>query len=315
MPSPSSMRTFNKPLPSFCWLTLYLLASTMVFGQAFLLNHPVRNQFSIRFNPAFIQAHHISIITKRITSKKDNAYIVDNGLIEQLKFDQQGNLLCGFHSFLNKAGQVDTTYFFYAFDREKRPIGIHESLPGCDLFKSTYYQYAPDGSISKIKVCRETNISVKLFSFSPGKSEVVSEESYKCEKINALQIKKQFLNDENRPYKEGIMYLDPAGRIKEESYAFVMAGIKDKTTYDYHSNGLLKEVISSSNDGYQLHEFYQYDFDKDSSLVGLHFFSNAIKTKDIAYIYSKTTGLVESEVMRDEKHADMEIIRYSYQFY
>lgn len=297
------------------------------------------NAFTISFNPDFVKKSKIKSITKQISNKADNEMIVDKGLTEYYEFDTQGFVKYSFVTAvkaINTNNEVegtptkkgtrpyfkteynylyDTVFTFNTYDDKHRLIIKRNSIIGREVFRSHYYEYDSLGNIKRETVIREVNDAENIRDFKAGMQTVLSSESFLYEKNAKGQLKKKFLNDEGRVYKEGMIYFDEKGNPTEESFAFVVTWIKERNTYKYNSKGWLIEKKLTSNDGYLSHEACEYDFNEKDMISGMHLFKSGIKTKDISYIYNKDTKFLESEVSRNYKTASIDIVKYIYQQY
>lgn len=324
----------------FCCISSLLLI--FISSQAQIIS-PVLNEAKslvISFNAPFIKANKIKSITKHISSKPDNQMIIDKGLMEYYEFDTAGNLIYSFttaikattenevldYTYTRKGKRVpfykteysylyDTTFVFYTYDNKNRMTIKRNSIIGREVFRSHYYEYNDSGVVKKETVIREVNSAENIRDFKTGMQTVLSIEGFTYEKIAPGQTKKKFLNDEGRVYKEGVVYSNDKGQVTEEAFDFVVTWIKERNTYKYNPKGYLLDKKLSSNDGYSSHESFEYDPGEADTFNGIHLFKDGVKTKDISYIYDKTTRFLESDVSRDHKNASIAIARYVYDCY
>ena len=323
----------------------FLLALTLLIfqtGKAQIITTGLNETkaFVVNFNPAFIKAKNIKSITKHITNKPDNHVIVDKGLIEYYEFNKAGLLVSTYTTEIKSStstevmsytlGQhgrripyykteysylYDTTFVFYTYDSLNRMTIKRTSIIGREVFKSHYFEYDPFGNFKKETVIREVNSAENIRDFKPGMQTVLSVESFTYETLIPGQIRKKFLNDEGRVYKEGIIHSDEKGRVTEESFDFSVTWIKERNNYQYNDKGLLSEKKMTSNDGFLSQESYEYGFDATGLLQDLQIFKSGVKINNISFVYSKENNQIESEVNRDDKNASIGIVKYEYGFY
>ena len=266
--------------------------------------------------------------------------IVDKGLMEYYEFDSAGNLSFNFSTEIKSTNEVevldyrsgkegkripfykteysylyDTTFVFYTYDNKNRMTIKRNSIIGREVFRSYYYEYNDSGQVKKETVIREVNAAENIRDFKSGMQTVLSLEGFVYERLTTGQLKKKFLNDEGRVYKEGLVYVNEKGQVTEEAFDFVVTWIKERNTYKYNPNGFIIEKKLSNNDGFLSNESYEYDPGEHDAFNGIHLFKDGIKTKDISYIYDKSSKLIESEVSRDHKNASIGIVKYDYVYY
>ena len=93
-----------------------------------------------------------------------------------------------------------------------------------------------------------------------GVQTVLSEEKFEYENLTPTQVQKKFLNDEGKPYKQGILNFNN-GKPLDESYQFIVGYIRSGVNYKYDSQGKLIEIFSTDNSsGYNTEKIiYEYD--------------------------------------------------------
>jgi len=330
---------FNRAYNIYC---LFLLLCSFGFTQAQMISAGLNESknFNISFNPAFIRDTKISSLTKHITNKPDNQVIVDKGIIEHYEFNSKGLLSSMYTTEVKSTSErdipsytfgrhgkripytkieysylYDTTFVFYEYDELNRLIIKRTSIIGREVFRSHYYEYDEKNNIKKETVIREVNVAENLADIKIGMQTVLSVESFAYESLAPTQLKKKFLNDEGRVYKEGIIYSDSCGNVIEEAFDFTVTWLKEHNYYKYNDKHLLIEKKIGGNDGSSSLENYDYELDDAGTLNELRIFKDGIKTNNISYLYDKTTKIVDSEVNRDFKNLSIGIIKYNYTYY
>ena len=249
-----------------------LLLSPVAFSQAIntspsdvALPEPV-------FYKAYIKQNKIKIVRAGIVDKPDGEIIRDKGLAENFLFDEEGNLVRHYYNEItslekteieipavySKKGRVikkSSTKINYEYRYDTLGTEYVYTSNGylrmkrvCigDFFQTTYYEYFGEGLVSRQTLCKETNIAKKGEPFKLGVQTVLSDEKFEYEQLTSTQVKKKFLNDEGKPYKQGIINFSSQKPI-DESYEFIVGFIRSGITYKYDSNGRLADKITSDN--------------------------------------------------------------------
>jgi antitoxin component YwqK of YwqJK toxin-antitoxin module len=192
-----------------------------------------------------------------------------------------------------------------------------------DFFHSTYYEYFGDGLLSRQTLCKETNIAKPGETFKLGVQTVLSEEKFEYEQLTATQVKKKFLNDEGKAYKQGILNF-ANGKPMDESYQFVVGFIRSGVTYSYDAQGRLTERMITDNSSGITTEKVTYEYDALGNVKAEKKFKNGIQTNEIIYLYEappslladgRGAELLTSQANREIQKASIKIIKYEYTFY
>lgn len=301
------------------------------------------------FNRTFIKENKIKLISASVVDKPDGEIIRDKGLAENFVFDTSGNLVRHYYNEItalqktetdvpavySKRGRVvkksytkidynyqyDTlgTEFFYTTN------GFLKMQRICigDFYLTTYYEYFGDGLVSKQTKCKETNVARKGEPFKLGMQTILSEEKCEYEVLSPTQVRKKFLNDEGKPYKQGIInYKDK--RIIDESYEFVVGFIRSGTTYTYDAHGRLIEKTTYDNSSGNNQEKVTYEYDDKGNTTKEKRFKNGTQTNEIIFLYeappsllgnNKGSALLTSQADRQIQQSSIKIVKYEYEFY
>jgi hypothetical protein len=292
------------------------------------------------FNKTFIKQNKIKIIRKSIVDKPDGEIIRDKGLAENYLFDENGNLVRHFYNEItslqkteieipavyNKKGRVvkksfTKTNYEYQYDTLGTEYvytsnGYLRMQRVCigDFFHTTYFEYFGEGLVSRKTLCKETNIAKKGEPFKLGVQTVLSEEKFEYEQLTPTQVKKKFLNDEGKPYKQGILNFFN-GKITDESYEFIVGFIRSGMNYKYDSNGRLIEKISTDNSSGNNTEKISYEYDSNGNITKEKKFKNGTQTDEIIYLYESDKKLLTSQADRQIQKNSIKIVKYEYEFY
>ena len=305
-------------------LVLASFAFSCCKGQVFDFTPLQPTAFDIGFNHFFIERNHIKYINVVEFSKADNQLIEDQGNGSHYEFNPKG-----FMSFTTSWEARTRT-----MDEKGRNKYVHDTIeqyctydsaghltilrtitkPQQEWFNSFYYTYNSLGFATQTVNCWENNTASTPARFIAGIQKMKSLESYSYEILNKEQIKKTFINDENRPYKEGIMHLSPQGKLVQESFHYTHTWLKENNSYAYNEYGFITEKKCHSNDGFDQQEAYTYEMDEKGQVKTVCLFKNGAKVFEISFLYD-LTGVPTSEVKRDFIKKYIYISRFSYGYY
>ncbi len=292
-----------------------------------------------KFNRTFIKQNKIKTISASVVDKPDGEIIRDKGLAQVFAFDMNGNLTRQYyneitslekteieipavykkgrvikksHTKIDYQYQYDTlgTEFFYTSN------GYLKMKRVCigNFYNTTYYEYFGDGLVSRQTLCKETNIAKSGEPFKLGVQTVISEEKFEYETLTPTQIKKRFLNDEGKPYKQGILNFSN-DKPMDESYEFTVGFIRSGVTYKYDSQGRLTEKTMTDNSSGNSVEKIIYEYDANENVTAEKRFKNGTQTDEIVYLYDEAKRLMTSQIDRQIQKASIKIVKYEYEFY
>ena len=300
------------------------------------------------FSRTFIREHKIKTITASVVDKPDGEIIRDKGLAQVYAFDTLGNITRHYFNEITSLEKTETeipavykrghvvkksftkvdfqyqydtlgTEFFYT----STGYLIMKRVCIGDFYNSTYYEYFGDGLISRQTLCKETNIAKPGEPFKLGVQTVLSEEKFEYEQLTTNQVKKKFLNDEGKPYKQGILNF-VNGKPMDESYQFVVGFIRSEVTYKYDAKERMTEKLNTDNSSGITTEKVTYEYDDTGNVKVERRFKNGSQTNEIIYIYeaqssllpdSKGNQLLTSQANRELLKSSIKIIKYDYTFY
>ena len=292
------------------------------------------------FNREFIKSSRIKTITASVVDKPDGEIIRDKGLAQVYTFDLDGNLTRHHYNEItalekteteipavhNKRGRVVKKSFTKVdFQYQYDTLGteyfyttsgyvVMKRVCKGDFYNTTYYEYFGDGLVSRQIVCKETNIAKAGDAFKLGVQTILSEEKFEYENLTPNQVKKRFLNDEGKPYKQGIInYAD--GKIIDESYQFLTGFIRSNVYYKYDDNGRLIERITTDNSSGLTTEKTTFDYYPNGNVNSEKRFKNGIQTEELIYLYDADKRLLLSQAARNILKSSIKIIKYEYEFY
>lgn len=289
------------------------------------------------FNKAVIKGKTIRSIVADIVIKPDNKVVEDKGLTEGFEFDQTGNLVKQFKTYVTgitqtetfipahkKGKQIkkaytriergyehDTSFTWYYYDTLQR-LKIKRSSEG-SVYTAYYYSYDSLNNLI-VEICtRETNLGKNPNEFTLGVQTIISEETFTYQRLSATQVKKICMNDEGRVYKTVIVNCDEKGNKIEEDHQFVVGSLSNTLKYKFNEKNQLVEKSREANISGPTQESIVYGYDK-AFLLSEKYIRSKIQVNEIAYLYNEE-GLLTSKVNRNFPDKTIVIVKYLYTFY
>lgn len=291
------------------------------------------------FNRTFIRQNKIKTISASLVDKPDGEIIRDKGLAQVYAFDTSGNLTRHYFNEITSLAKTETeipavyrkgrvvkkSYTKVNFEYQYDTLGteyfytstgflIMKRVCIGDFYHSTYYEYFGDGLLSRQTLCKETNIAKPGEPFKLGVQTVLSEEKFEYEQLTPSQVKKKFLNDEGKPYKQGILNF-ANGKPTDESYQFVVGFIRSGVTYTYNTQGKLTEKLTTDNSSGITTDKVSYEYDNHGNVKKEQKFKNGVQTDEIVYLYDDAQKLLTSQIDRQLQKSSIRIVKYEYTFY
>lgn len=315
---------------------LFLIACNISFGQIIITNSTLVESREIQFSPRFIIDQRVYSIRGTYMFKPDGRIIDDQGITKEFIFDTTSGLLSktletvakGFvnkeiyhppvyrrgkkikkeYTTIKRVSVFDTLETFYRYDAKKNLI-MKRSGSG-QFYNANYFEYDSLGNLIRHMVFRETNVGDNR-NFKLGVQTMISSETYTYQKLTPTQVKKRFLNDEGKVYKEGILNYDDGGRLLDETYSFVVSWMRSSNTYKYDNDGNLIEKISTSNTAADLKERFTFTYDSVGEIESKKYYKGETLEHEFSFIYDANRRL-KSQLDRDFTVPAIWIIKYYY---
>ena len=272
-----------------------------------------------------------------MVDKKDFQIAEDKDLSKHYEFDGEGRLKRSFytvikriiqkdfhtepvyrHNRLVNAGGVysksiyefDTLSTNYFYDDKGNLIG--KRFNDGTFYNATYYKYDSIGRVISLLSCKETNANTDKSVFTLGMQQINFQEKYKYINSSPKQYKQQYLNDENRVFKELIVTLNSAKKPIQYNESYVATWINQVTDFTYNDKNLLieKKYASNASENIELKETYEYD-KNDLLYTEKHYKNNVLQT-ETGYVNDDTIELPTSFVTRDYINKTMQIVKLVY---
>ena len=298
-------------------------------------NGSTQNSFS--FNSAEIKNKKIKMITLEIVDKKDFQIVEDKDLSRHYEFDTLGRLIRSYYTVIKKIIQKDfhsapvyrhnrlvnvggtysksvyefdtlSTHYFY--DTKGNLIG--KRFNDGTFYNAMYFKYDSLGRVVSLLSCKETNTNADKRVFTLGMQQINFEEKYTYRNSSPKQYKQQYLNDENRVFKEVIVSLNDDRQPVQYNESYVTTWINQVTDFSYNDKGLLveKKYTSNASEPIELKETYEYD--ANNLLNTEKHYRNDVLQTETGYINDGETKIPSSFVTRDYINKTMQIVKMVY---
>ncbi len=306
-------------------------------AQLFISGNSGHTDNSFSFNADEIKKRKIKTIVFEIVDKQDFKIVEDKDLSRHYEFDVDGKLKRSYYTVIKKIiqkefhnapvykhGRVingggsytksiyefDTLSTNYFYDAKGNLMG--KRFNDGTFYNATYYKYDSIGRIINLLSCKETNTNADKNVFTLGMQQINFEEKYKYINSSPKQYKQQYLNDENRVFKEVIVNLNAAKQPVQYNESYVATWINQVTDFTYNTANLLveKKYTSNASENIELKETYEYDA---NNLLNTekHYKNNILQT-ETGYVNDADTKVPNSFVTRDYINKTMQIVRIVY---
>jgi hypothetical protein len=321
----------NKFLLILFFINLTVKAQLLVPGNS----GNTDNSFS--FNPDEIKKRKIRTIVFEIVDKQDFKIVEDKDLSRHYEFDSNGKLNRSYYTVIKKIIQkefhsapvyrhnrmvnnggsysksvyeFDTLSTNYFYDRDGNLMG--KRFNDGTFYNATYYKYDSIGRIISLLSCKETNANADKNVFTLGMQQINFEEKYKYINSSPKQYKQQYLNDENRVFKEVIVNLNAVKQPIQYNESYVATWINQVTDFTYNAANLLTEKKYTSNASEKIELKETYEYDANNLLNTEKHYKNNILQTETGYVNDAETKILNSFVTRDYINKTMQIVKIIY---
>jgi len=293
------------------------------------------NSFS--FNAEEIKKRKIKTITFEIVDKQDFKIVEDKDLSKHYEFDAEGRLKRSYYTVIKKIIQkefhtapvyrrgrlvggggsytksvyeFDTLSTNYFYDDKGNLMG--KRFNDGTFYNATYYKYDSVGHVISLLSCKETNANADKSVFTLGMQQINFEEKYRYIYSSPKQYKQQYLNDENRVFKELIVTFNAAKKPIQYNESYVATWINQVTSFSYNDQNMLteKKYTSNASENIELKETYEYD--ANNLLNTEKHYKNNVLLTETGYVNDADTKMPNSFVTRDYINKTMQIVRVIY---
>lgn len=297
----------------FGFILFCLMACSPLFAQLVVNNSNYNLHSETYFNPKFLRVNQIEKITGKVSIKKELQPITDLGNISQFVFDRKGNLIEKIESFTVNYQRKDTSSILFQYNDINQLISVTNQVN--KGFDATAYNYDSAGNIIKKSFFRGSNISQYKYQLNQGKKYFVREESLIIEKQSNQFEKVTTLNSDGAPYLITEIEYNELSNIIKKTSRFVVTNKKKEITYSYNENGMLAEIVETSNLMSPLEIKYSYTYDNLGNVYEELKYKNGILVERRQFLYEDVSSLLTAELIKNEKTNEIKIIQFEYEFF
>ncbi len=280
-----------------------------------ILEHPEARYFGNDpfFNEDFIRRNEIRTIETNISTKRQMDRVRKSGTEEFYRFDQEGQLITQYESYVHHDSIRDTVFIHYEYTDEGRLARVLRN----DLHGFYAYEYAYDslGRLSKERYLRIENKGPSRYQFEPGREFVIDEESYKYRQPRDTMLVQDFYNSEGRIYRRKIHYRDTLGYLKRVTSRYMITHKQGITRYSYNAQGRVTERMEDPDISDTTKKHYTFAYDSIGNLLEWDIYRNDHKKAHHEYLYRDSTMLLDAEIKKDEETLLITITRFEYGFF
>ena len=264
------------------------------------------------FNTAFIRNNKIKKIIGETNSKAKNFEMKTSGTGYVYEFDTLGRIIAKLETFILPNGAKDTSMVFYEYD-ERNNLVLKRKNDGYGFF-SFRYTYDEENRMTSMVYCREENASGKVDEFVPGKSYIISKESYAYDRID-VGLRKKAYNNYDKLYQETIYNENELGYIVSEDTRLLVSNNRAVVEYVYDNKGRPiakfdhRSVLRASELA------WNYEYDEVGNVLKEEYYRNEEFTTRKEAVYFPESMLLKALIKFDISTEFMHIVRYSYEFY
>ena len=321
------------------FLFVFFFINLITKAQLLIPGNSGNTENSFSFNLDEIKKRKIKTIVFEIVDKQDFRIVEDKNLSKHYEFDSFGRLKRSYYTVIKKIIQkefhtapiyrhkrfvsnggtytkevyeFDTLSTNYYYDTKGNLMG--KRFNDGDFYNATYFKYDSIGRIGSLLSCKETNTNADKNVFILGMQQINFEEKYKYVNSSSNQYKQQYLNDENRIFKEVIVTLNANKQPKQYNESYVTTWINQVTDFTYNDKNLLieKKYTSNASEKIELRETYEYD--ANNILNTEKHYKNNILLTETGYVNDAETKLLNSFVTRDYINKSMLIVKLLYTY-
>lgn len=289
-----------------CLLPLLLPAQILLTGDGNLFYK------APAFNPTFLATNKIKAIRGKVSNKVDLKPIRDIGLVQEYSFNRKGEWILQLETKEVSGQPTDTTLRFRSFG----PNPVCQYLRIIDASGVTTYRYTYDSlnRVTQEAYYREENKGSGMLRFRPGRQFLITEEAFQYSEGGTYTTRQQFLNNQNKVYKELVVTRDSLGNLVEKNTRFNITQRRQTFTYSYNANNQIQEITEFSNVSGRYSITYKYAYDEVGNVVSEKTFRNGELQHSKEFLYDERM-LLSALLWRSEATQSIQIVRFSYEFF
>lgn len=264
-----------------------------------------------QFNPAFVRANNLAVISGELSAKKESDIIRPSSESVEYHFDRRGRLVQ--FDVINRLSKKrnDRTSTIYRYDTDGTLIDkIIADLNGATSYS---YKYDDEQRVRSETCSRMESPKDTLSPTGPKRTEIYTE-TFKYTQLKHGEKKITF-NSYDRPYKEEFFYRDENGYLLEYSRRLIMNNQRSITKYTYNNRGLLSEKTVQGDVSKDEIIRFEYDYDDAGNLLAAREIHNDALVRRMEFLYDQKTWILNARVTKDEETELIRIARYECSYF
>ncbi len=291
-------------------ITLMMIASLNGEGQ--IIDNRYGNAFKdeMFFSQQFLWVNKIKTITGVTSIKRPNRPIEQRPDIVVYRFNEVG-LLTGMDQVSSVLSLVDSLTIEY----KRNDLGEVElkKETGTRGYFTTQFNYDEHGRLIRMDYGKAENISQEKGKLAPGQMININSESFSWTDAQGGIMKRSNFNNYGLHYSNYTIVRNTLGYIESETEELIMSGRTVSRKYVYNDHGWVERIETTDNLN-STGKVQTFQYDKLGNLTKVEFFEGKIMKREIEILYTSTM-LIEAFLDHDMQSQDIEIIKFSYEFY
>ncbi len=258
------------------------------------------------FNKKFIASAKIKEIKGEYTFKKQGDKMRESNFVYVYQFDSIGRIIQHYET---AKGEIvnDTVVRNYVYNENGDLIALKKSQKSG--FLSTEFVYDSLHRVVQEDVFREIDSANSLLNPNIERRILWNSERMEYNQYNG-QFKKRIYNSNNVPYLEVTKLYDTLGYLKSVEEYYLISRRRLQSIYSYSDKGCISNITTSDISKETPLEEVRFAYDNYSNLLSKEVFKNGIFTTEYQVIYSNSTGLLSSILIREISSNFISIIRF-----
>jgi hypothetical protein len=264
------------------------------------------------FNAEFIRNNKIKSIRGDVSTKSKNSAIVESNTEYIYEFDIQGRLIKKVETFFLPGSGKDTSVVYFEYD-DRNNLILRRKNDGYGFF-SFKYTYDDENRITSMVYCREENASDKIDEFVPGKTYIISKESYVYDMLEE-GLRRKVYNNYDKLYQETMYYQNELGYIISEETRLLVSNNRSVVEYMYDNKGRPSAKFDHKSVLRPSELAWHYEYDEVGNVLKEEYYRNEVFITRKEAVYHPQTMLLKALIKFDIATEFMHIVRFSYGYY
>lgn len=262
------------------------------------------------FSQQFLWVNKIKTITGVTSIKRPNRPIEQRPDIVVYHFNEVG-LLSSMDQVTSVLSLVDSLTIEY----KRNDLGEVQlkQETGSRGYFTTQFNYDEQGRLIRMDYGKSENVSTEKGKLEPGQTININSESFSWTDAQNGMMKRSNFNNYGLHYSNYTIVRNALGYIETETEELIMSGRTVSRKYIYNDHGWVERIETTDNLN-TTGKVQTFQYDKVGNLVKVEFLEGKEMKREIEILYTPTM-LIEAFLDHDLQSHDIEIIKFSYEFY